>query len=223
MVVGLCLGISLIGRRSARCPAGASAESQHAAPRLVPLPTESGGPSPFIVVQTGIAGHDDLFYYTMVPTTTYRNLTKSPVITEVWPVLDTTSGRVAYYGVSEAGIDLYIQGLPEGTATPLTVHAGESGLHTSFEITTTIGPVFSPSGRWLAFPAQAIKHDAVELFIVQDDGQRLLRVTDLGYHVRDYAWLDDRTLVVATQWSDGTVHYWTARLEQQGIRLELLP
>lgn len=221
-LVVLCLGISWIAQYSERRPAGTRAEGRHSTPRLIPVPVKRGAPSLFITVQTGIAERDDLFFHTVVPTTTYRNLTQSPSITEVWPVIDTTGQYVAYYGIGESGTDVYILDLSDGTALPLTVHAGASGLHTDFEITAMVGPAFSPNGMWLAFPAQAKDYDAIELFIAQDDGQQVLRVTDLGYQVRDYIWLDDHKLVIAVQRPDGTLHYWTAQLEPQRIRLEPL-
>ena len=224
VLVGFCLGLSWIKQFLERRDGGESPEGCKDTLRLIQAPAQSATPASFILMQTGMAGRDDLFLYTTVPTITHRNLTESPAITEMWPVLDVITQRVAYYGVGEAGTDLYIQSLPDGMALPLTVHAGESGLHTDFEITPTIAPVFAPNSRWLAFPAQAKKHGAIELFIAQDDGQRVLRVTDLGYQVRDYIWLDDHTLVIAVQWSDGTSHHWIARLGPQGEpRLEPLP
>jgi hypothetical protein len=96
-------------------------------------------------------------------------------------------------------------------------------LHSAFEITPTISPAFSPGSEWLAFPAQARKSSVVELFVARYDGQMVVRVSNLEYKVHDYLWLDDRTLVFAVQWPDGTFHYWRARLEGNVFQLEALP
>lgn len=222
-VVGLCLGFSLLEDRLGRRLAGTSPGGREGPPRLVPVLVASADPSPFIMVQVGMAERDDLFLCTTMPTVTCSNLTQSPAITEVWPVLDTTVQRVAYYSVGDASTELYVLALPNGMALPLTVHAGMSGLHTDFEITPTLAPSFAPDGSWVAFPAQAVKGNAVELFVAQDDGQQVLRVTDLGYRVRDYIWLDDKKLVIAVQWPDDTMRYWIAQLESGEVQLDPLP
>ena len=176
------------------------------------------------MVQTGVAGFDDLFLHTVTPTITYHNLTESPAITETWPTFDATAQRVVYYGVGENSTDLYIQSLPDGAALALTVRAGKSGLHTQYEIVSVFAPVFSPDGSWLAFPAQAKESGAVEVYVARDSGQFVSRVTDLGYQVRDCIWIDDRTLTILAQRPDGTYQKWVARSISQGeFQLESVP
>lgn len=190
---------------------------------LLVLPAASATPASFLVVQPDVDGLDDIFTCGVVPTRTCTNLTSSPAVAEAWPVLDGTGQQIAYYALSDAGTELFLRSLAAGTSIPLTVSAGKSGLHTAYEITPTIAPAFSPKGGWIAFPAQAEKGDAVELFAAQTDGQDVRRVTNLGHGVRDYVWIDDWTLVVAVVRPDGTLQLWKARLDLIPAQMEPLP
>jgi hypothetical protein len=222
-VLVLCLATAWMAETARRQTAQLGTAGATQANRLLALTGTSATLSGYLLVQPGAAGRDDLFLCTAAVTVTCQNLTQSPGAAEVWPVLDPTAQHVAYYGLGQAGTDLYLLALPDGTAQPLTLHAGESGLHSSFEITPTTGASFSPNGEWLAFPAQALKHGAVELFVAKTDGQTVLRVSNLEQNLRDYIWLDDRTLVFIVQWPDRTLHRSQARLEGSSFVLEELP
>lgn len=186
-------------------------------PRLLTLPIT---PTHFLAVQAGLEQQDDLFLCT--ETFQCTNLTQSPVLTELWPVLNASANRVAYYSLGELGTEIFVLTLPTTTTLPVTVRAGTSGLHIDFEIITTHGPAFSPEGVWLAFLAQACKGEAVELFVARTDGQQVLRVTDLGYQVQDYVWLDVETLLVLALRPDGTASYWITRRNGSAFQLKAL-
>jgi hypothetical protein len=92
--------------------------------RVIGVPSISGEPLACILTRSGAAGREDLFLCTSAPTLTCQNLTESPGLTEAWPVVDPAGQHVVYYGVGESGTDLYMLTLPNGSALPLTLHAG---------------------------------------------------------------------------------------------------
>jgi hypothetical protein len=190
------------------------------ATQLVLLPSTTGA-SAYLKVQASTEERSDIFHCTtQVITHTCTNLTQSPAVAEVWPVLNPTgaiTAQVAYYGVSETGIDLFAMDLTSGSSLPLTIRAGGSGLHASHEITTTHAPVFSPDGQWIVFPAQATKGNAIELFAARTDGQEVVPVTDLAYQVQDYVWIDRETITIAAQRPDGWLQYLVARFDADGF------
>lgn len=213
IIAMLCAVLSWLNPQRGQLLAGRRSTDKVDVPRLVPVLAGSSGSSSFVMVKPGLAGRDDIFFCTSVPTTTCdTNLTESPAVTEVWPVLDAAAEQVAYYGIRESSADLYLLELSDGVGIPLTVRAGSSGLHTRFVITTTVGAAFSPDGKWLVFPVNVRDSAAIELFAARSDGQQVLPVTDLGYQVRDYIWLDDETLIIAVRRPDGTLQHMKARL-----------
>lgn len=223
VVAVLCVVLSL-GQQppSARFNSALFALGTEDERRAASVLTQSGDGSTVVAVRPGVGERDDLFACTPILTTTCTNLTQSPAVTESWPVLDRAGDRIAYYGSNETGTELFLLDLRSEAMLPLTVRADASGLHTSYEIAPSLAPAFSPDGRWIAFPAQKGESNVVELFVARDDGQRVIRVTDLGNTLRDYVWLDSETLIIAVEWSDETLRYWTARLESGTFRLEPL-
>lgn len=223
ILVGLCAVLSFVERPWSQHVETQSMEDSKVAPRLVLVPVGTASPPAYIKVQTGIGKRDDLFFCEAAPTVICDNLTQSPALTEKWPALDVNGAEVAYYGVGEGQTELFRLSLTTKASLPITVRSGASNLHTDYEIASIVAPAFSPSGLWVAFPAQAVKGDAIELFVAKADGQNVRRVTDLGYRVSDYIWLDDQTLVVAVHRIDGMIQQWKARLEFEPIQLEPLP
>ena len=188
------------------------------APRMIALP---GTTAQLLSIKKGLGSQDDLFQCTAAFDCV--NLTQSPGITEVWPVLDAAAEKVAYYGVGEQATELHVLELSTSAITPVTLRAGTSGLHTKFVIIPNHAPVFSPDGDWLAFPAQAHEGGAVELFVARTDGQQVLCVSDLGHQVQDYIWLDAQTLLIHVQREDDAVSYWAACWDGAAFQLESLP
>ncbi|MBC7227470.1 MAG: PD40 domain-containing protein [Thermoflexales bacterium] len=147
-------------------------------------------------------------------------MTRSPSVREIWPALDNEGARIAVYGIGESGTDLYVIDVASQAMLPLTVRADTSGLHEEYQIAPVLAPAFSPDGQWVAFPARKGRNGALELFVARSDGQQVLRVTELGHELRDYTWLDSKTILIAVRWTDHTLHYWIARWEGGGFRLE---
>jgi len=172
-----------------------------------------------VTVGPGAGETEDLFLCE-VNSPSCINLTRSPSIRETWPVFDAEGKRVVCYGIGEAGADVFLIDMLSQVMLPLTVRAGTSGLHEDYSVVPVLAPAFSPDGQWVAFPARKGQNGAIELFVARSDGQQVLRVTDLGHEIRDYTWLDSETLLVAVQWTDRTLHYWTAHLESGAFRLE---
>jgi hypothetical protein len=182
------------------------------------------GRTSFVMTKVGVGGKDDLFLCTSttVLSPSCRNLTRSPAVSETQLALSPDAEHVAYYGMADSGTELYLLSVDEQSVLPLTLRAGESGLHVDFRIAPVLRPAFSTDGNWVAFPADDGR-ETFELFVARQDGQEVRRVTDLGHQVCDYIWLNDRVLVVAVRWSDKTLHYWIARLESGDFELEPLP
>lgn len=172
-----------------------------------------------VTIRPGTGDKDDLFLCD-ADTSSCVNLTRSPSIRETWPALDNEGSRIAFYGIGEASTDLFVVDVSSQILLPLTVRADTSGLHKEYQIAPILAPAFSPDGQWVAFPARRDRNGSLELFVARSDGQQVLRVTDLGHEIRDYTWLDNRTILIAVRWADQTLHYWTARLEAEGVHLE---
>ncbi len=176
--------------------------------RLLTLPYSSTVSSQYVMLE------DDDLYICETVTETYScdNLTQSPAVEEVQPVLHKDSEQIAYYGLSDSVIHLYTLELKSRTTSLVTLRSGETGLHTEYKILPTLAPVFSPNGQWVAFSAQSTKNNVVELFAARADGQQVLRLTDLSYQVLDYTWLNDDTILVVAQRPNGELGYWKAYL-----------
>lgn len=186
---------------------------------LVMLP---GTSSFFLSVHPGLGNRDDLFRCTA--SLECVNLTQTPALTETWPVLDADGERVAYYGLGDnQQADLFVLTLPATTTLPVTLRAGDSGLHTDYHVIPILAPAFSPNGLWLAFPAQASKGEAVELFVARTDGQQVLRVTGLGQQLQDYIWLNNDTLIIRILKADGTTALWQAHWQGSDFDLQSKP
>lgn len=193
-------------------------------PLLVSRPVTGTAQLPFVAAWPGRGEHTDLFSCTSVPTTTCDNLTNSPAIAEAWPESDSTGTWVVYYGISEANVDLYLLDMPPSMPTrPLTIQAGDSGLHTNYEITPTLGPAFSPSGNWIAFPAQEKHGHAMELFVAHANGKDVRRITDEQNRIRDYVWLDDLSLVIVLEKRDGSLRCGISTVDKREMEFEPLP
>jgi len=176
----------------------------------------------FLSVHPGLGNRDDLFRCTA--SLECVNLTQTPALTETWPVLDADGERVAYYGLGDnQQADLFVLTLPATTTLPVTLRAGDSGLHTDYHVIPILAPAFSPNGLWLAFPAQASKGETVELFVARTDGQQVLRVTGLGQQLQDYIWLNNDTLIIRILKADGTTALWQAHWQGSDFDLQIKP
>lgn len=180
-----------------------------ASSRLLTLPYSSTVPSRYVMLE-----NNDLYICeTVTQTYSCDNLTQSPAVEEVQPVLHKDSEKIAYYGLSNSVIHLYTLDPISRTTTILTLRSDTTGLHTDFVILTTLAPAFSPDGAWVAFPAQSVKSEVVELFAARTDGQQVLRVTDIAYQVLDYTWLSDNELIIVFQRRNGELEYRKAYLQ----------
>jgi hypothetical protein len=223
IVLLTCILLSWLDRRAGvilHDPSGEAGDAMTGtAPRLVPASASS---SDYFKVQTGFNQHDDLFHCRVDGSNhNCDNLTRSPGITETWPVVNvsgTDPEEVAYYGIGKSGTELFVMTLPGSSGLPLTIGAGGSGLHSEFEITPIRPPRFSPNGRWIAFPAQNTR-GVTEVFVAERNGQEVRRVTDLGGSIRDYTWLAQNTLVVEVLSSGESLQHWTAEIRSGAIRL----
>ena len=223
LLIGLCAVLSFVKQPWAQRQTAPPSAVARIAPRLVLVPATAATPAAYIKVQPGLDDRDDLFYCTKVSTDTCPNLTQSPAVAEVWPVLDAADQDVAYYGVNEGKTELFLLSLTNPADwRPLTVRSGDSKLHTDFEISLAAAPAFSPNGDWVAFLAQAVKGSEVELFVARADGQEVRRVTYLSHQVCDYAWLDDWTMIVAVWRTDEILEYSKALLNFDPPKVEPL-
>lgn len=212
---GFCFGFTWLERQrvtqtSAQPPI--KSESSISSPRLLALTSQATTNTSFIVVKSGAAGRDDLWLHTAMTSTTVisSNLTRTPSITEVWPILSSDGHKIAYYAVSKASIDLYLLTLPDGNAFPLTEAADESGLHTKYAILPNRPPVFSPDNEWVAFLAQNVDDDTVDPFVARTNGKQVIYIDSLGLNIQAYDWLEDNKLLVTTLSPNGKTELWTA-------------
>jgi hypothetical protein len=149
-------------------------------------------------------------------------------------VLDAIENRVAYYSEGEGSAEVMLLDLPPTstlsasarfpvTITVLTEQAGTSGLHIDFQVSPTNAPVFSPDREWVAFPVQATKGEAVELFIAQTDGRKVRQVTDKGWMVKGYIWVTDEIILMSLERRNGKAEQWRAVLSADDVALERIP
>jgi hypothetical protein len=149
----------------------------------------------------------------------------------MWPVLDTTARRAAYYSVGEGRAEVALVDLPPTSAlsagarftvtiTTLTQQAGSSGLHVDYQVSPTNALVFSPEGEWVAFPGHAVSGKALELFVAHTKGGKVLQVTDKGWMVREYIWVSRDAILVTLERPDGRSQQWKATLSADIVTLE---
>lgn len=179
-----------------------------ASSRLLTLPYSQTVPSRFVMIE------DNDLYICETVTATYScdNLTRNPTVEEIQLVYHKETERIAFYGQSGSVVSLYTLDLISRTITVPTYHSDTTGLYTDFVILTTLAPAFSPDGSWVAFPAQSVKNDVIELFAAHTDGQQVLRVTDMAYQVLDYTWLSDDEIMIVFQRPNGKLEYRKAYL-----------
>lgn len=218
-----CVAASILRTGLPQRQFGPVSTSPANAPRLLSLPNTSAGAAAFLLVQPGLADRDDIFHCTAVLSDTCANLTNSPAFSEAWPVLDPAGRQIAYFGLGDSDAEVFLRTLPTSTTVPLTVLAGDSGLHTDFKVASILAPAFAPDGMWIAFPARAVKGDSVELFLAQADGQKVLRATTLQYRLCDYAWLDNQTLTFLVRLPNGSLQKGQVVLQGDQVQQEMSP
>lgn len=230
----LCATLIFADSRSRSRSSQLEATPPVSGPRIIPLPKSQHLIGTYLEVRIDTGGRNDLFYCTIVPTTTCSPLTQSPAVDEMWPVLDANGNHVAYYAQGEESTEVALLTLPPtstlsaGTQisviiTVLTEQAGTSGLHIDYQVSPTNAPVFSPDGKWVAFPVQATKGETSELFIARIDGRNVRQVTDKGWMIKEYVWVTKDAILMTFQRPNGKLQQWRAILSVDNVTLEKIP
>jgi len=200
-----------------------NAEENTSSQYLLQLPSGSKSISSFLVIKNGAGNQADLFVCSMDSVVNNRNLTNSPVVSETLPIFDSKAETVFYYGITASGIDIYSMNLQSGGTKSLTLHAGNTKLHTEYIITPIKEAALSPDERWIAFPAKDKKKGHTELFVAGTDSQLIWQATQLNAQICDYLWLNNNVLIIAILRDDDKVEYWKAQLDPVNGFSSLVP